>query len=55
MSTLTADAKKLKNLNALSGHLSDRVYEAMKAAILSLDFEPGAVLRNGAVVSGLTR
>ena len=53
MSTLTADAKKLKSLNALSGHLSDRVYEALKAAILSLDFEPGAVLRKGPICDAL--
>ena len=53
MSTLTADAKKLKSLNAMSGHLSDRVYEALKAAILSLDFEPGAVLRKGPICEAL--
>ena len=53
MSTLTADAKKLKSLNALSGHLSDRVYEALKSAILSLDFEPGAVLRKGPICEAL--
>lgn len=53
MSTLTADAKKLKSLNSLSGHLSDRVYEALKAAILSLDFEPGAVLRKGPICEAL--
>lgn len=53
MSTLTADAKKLKSLNTLSGHLSDRVYEALKAAILSLDFEPGSVLRKGPICEAL--
>ncbi|MEO9824053.1 MAG: GntR family transcriptional regulator [Paracoccaceae bacterium] len=53
MSTLTADAKKLKSLNSQSGHLSDRVYASLKAAILSLDFEPGAVLRKGPICEAL--
>lgn len=47
MPSLTADAKKLPELRGFAGLLSDRVYGAMKAAILSLDFEPGAVLRKG--------
>ena len=53
MSTLTADANKLQNLNAFSGHLSDRVYASLKAAILSMDFEPGAVLRKGPICEAL--
>lgn len=53
MSTLTADANKLQNLSAFSGHLSDRVYASLKAAILSMDFEPGAVLRKGPICEAL--
>ena len=53
MSTLTADAKKLQSLDAFSGLLSDRVYEAMKSAILSLDFAPGSVLRKGPICEAL--
>ncbi|MGI9389415.1 MAG: GntR family transcriptional regulator [Boseongicola sp.] len=49
----TADAKKLPDLRAFSGLLSDRVYEALRAAILSLDFEPGAVLRKGEICEQL--
>lgn len=53
MSTVTADAKKLEDLNAFDGHLSDRVYESLRAAILSMDFEPGAVLRKGPICEAL--
>ncbi len=53
MSTLPADAEKLQDLRAFSGLLSDRVYEALRSAILSLDFAPGAVLRKGPICEAL--
>ena len=53
MTTQTSDATKLQDLRAFSGLLSDRVYAALKAAILSMDFEPGAVLRKGAICEAL--
>ena len=40
-----ADASKLTALNELNGLLSDRVHSAIKSAILSLDFLPGASIR----------
>ena len=53
MAPPTADAKKLKDLRSYSGLLSDRVYLALKAAILSMDFEPGAVLRKQPICEAL--
>ena len=40
-----AGASKLPALNDLNGLLSDRVHAAIKSAILSLDFSPGASIR----------
>lgn len=40
-----ADVSALPDLRGFDGLLSDRVYESLRAAILALDFEPGAVLR----------
>ncbi|QMU57420.1 MAG: FCD domain-containing protein [Boseongicola sp.] len=53
MNAPNADASKLKDMRAFSGLLSDRVYEVLKSAILSMDFEPGAVLRKGAICDQL--
>ncbi|MDA8747370.1 GntR family transcriptional regulator [Litoreibacter sp.] len=49
MSSRNADATKLPDLREFNGLISDRVYEAIKAAILSLDFAPGAIIRKGAI------
>lgn len=48
-----ADATKLPDLRDFSGLLSDRVYEVLRGAILSIDFEPGAVLRKGVICEAL--
>lgn len=40
-----ADASKLPGLKELVGSLSDRVYIAIKGAILSLEFPPGVTIR----------
>lgn len=53
MPTPAADANKLLDIRNFSGLLSDRVYEALKTAILRMDFEPGAVLRKGAICEEL--
>ena len=53
MSTPTVNMQRLKNLREFNGLLSDRVYAAIKAAILSFDFEPGAVLRKGPICDAL--
>lgn len=52
-----ADVTKLPTLSDLSGSLGDRVYDAVKAAILSLDFPPGAIIRKTDVCDwlGLSR
>lgn len=47
------DASKLPVLKDLSGSLSDRVYAALKFAILSLDFLPGANIRKSDVCDQL--
>lgn len=48
-----ADVTKLPILTDLSGTLADRVYGAVKAAILSLDFAPGTMIRKNAVCEWL--
>lgn len=48
-----ADTTKLPLLSNLSGSLSDRVYAALKKAILSLDFSPGALIRKTEVCTQL--
>jgi len=53
MATVDVDVSKLPDLSEMSGLLSDRVYEAVRAAILSLDFTPGAVIRKGALCEEL--
>ncbi len=51
------DVKKLPILNEQSGPLADRVYTAVKSAIMRLDFPPGAVIRKSALCDefGLSR
>lgn len=49
-----ADVTKLSPIADLNGSLADRVYTAVKTAILSLDFPPGAVLRKTSVCDQLT-
>ena len=53
MPSPNVDAAKLPDLREFGGLLSDRVYEALRNAILSLDFAPGAVLRKGAICDEL--
>ena len=53
MSLPTANVEKLQDLRSFNGLLSDRVYETLKAAILALDFEPGAILKKGAICDEL--
>ncbi len=48
-----ANLENLKSIREFNGLLSDRVYEAIKAAILSFDFEPGAVLKKGPICDAL--
>lgn len=43
----------LKDIGALTGSLAQRVYDALRTAILSLDFPPGAILRKGAICEQL--
>lgn len=52
-----ADVTKLPSLSDLTGSLADRVYAAVKSAILCLDFPPGALIRKSAVCDwlGLSR
>lgn len=47
------DTSKLAVLNDLTGSLADRVYAALKSAILSLDFLPGANIRKSDVCEQL--
>ncbi|MFK7764249.1 MAG: GntR family transcriptional regulator [Roseobacter sp.] len=47
------DTSKLPVLNDLTGSLADRVYAALKSAILSLDFLPGANIRKSDVCEQL--
>ena len=44
-----ADAKLLPPFEELSGSLSDRVYQAVKSAIMSLNFPPSSVIRKSAI------
>jgi len=53
MPSQIADATKLPDLRDFTGLLSDRVYGAMKSAILNLDFEPGVILRKGVICEAL--
>lgn len=48
-----ADVTKLALVSDLSGSLADRVYAAVKTAILGLDFLPGAVIRKSAICDQL--
>lgn len=48
-----ADLSKLPALNDLTGSLADRVYFAVKTAILNLDFLPGAPIRKTAICDQL--
>jgi len=48
-----ADASKLSDLTNMSGSLADRAYAALKQAILSLDFPPGAIIRKSDVCETL--
>ncbi|MEP1207794.1 MAG: GntR family transcriptional regulator [Rhizobiaceae bacterium] len=52
-----ADVTKLPNMDDLDGPLANRVYTAVKSAILHLDFPPGALIRKTAVCDqlGLSR
>ena len=51
------DVTKLPNLDDLNGPLANRVYTAVKSAILDLDFQPGASIRKTAICDhlGLSR
>lgn len=51
------DVAKLPALDDLNGPLANRVYTAVKTAILSLDFPPGAMIRKAAICDhlGLSR
>lgn len=51
------DVSQLPNLDDLSGPLANRVYTAVKSAILGLDFPPGAVIRKTDICNhlGLSR
>ncbi len=53
MPVIEADPRKLPDPQSLSGPLADRVYEALRNAILTLDFPPGAVIRKSAVCDQL--
>ena len=48
-----ADLTKLPDLTDLSGSLADRVYVALKTAILTLDFLPGVPLRKSEICAQL--
>ncbi|MXU64370.1 GntR family transcriptional regulator [Oceanomicrobium pacificus] len=52
-----ADVNKLKDVKELDGPLADRVYDAVKSAILRLDFLPGETIRKSSVCThlGLSR
>lgn len=47
------DAEFLNDISNLSGPLSDRVYDALREAILSLTYPPGAILRKGIICEQL--
>jgi DNA-binding GntR family transcriptional regulator len=47
------ETKHLKDIHALEGSLAQRVYQALKDAILALKFPPGAVLRKDAICEAL--
>lgn len=47
------DASKLSNVKDLPGLLSERVYLALRRAILSMDFAPGEVIRTGPICARL--
>ena len=47
------EVEMLPSLDDLSGSLAERVYSAIKAAILALDFPPGAMIRKSAVCDRL--
>ena len=51
------DVTKLPALDDLSGLLADRVYWAVKSAIMALDFPPGAIIRKSDICDrfGLSR
>lgn len=53
MTPPVADVTLLPDLRGLPGLLSDRVYQALRTAILSLEFPPGAVLRKGDICDQL--
>lgn len=48
-----ADVSKLPPVSDLSGSLADRVYGAVKSAILSLDFLPGSMIRKSDICDQL--
>ncbi len=52
-----ADVSKLPVLNEMSGPLADRVYTAVRSAIMTLDFPPGAIIRKTSLCDklGLSR
>lgn len=47
------DASKLPSLDQFSGLLSDRVYQALRGAIVSMDFFPGEIIRKAAICEHL--
>lgn len=53
LTTGDADTSYLTDIAALDGTLAQRVYRAIKQAILSLDFPPGAILRKGTICEAL--
>ncbi|MEL6572201.1 MAG: GntR family transcriptional regulator [Pseudomonadota bacterium] len=53
INTDETDVSKLPALSDLTGSLADRVYSAVKTAILNLDFLPGAAIRKSAICDQL--
>ena len=47
------DVTKLPAVSSLSGSLADRIYVALKTAILRLDFLPGSMIRKSAICEQL--
>ncbi|CUJ97180.1 putative HTH-type transcriptional regulator YdfH [Ruegeria denitrificans] len=47
------DAQLLRDISSDDGSLAQRVYQAIKQAILSLDFPPGAILRKAPICERL--
>ncbi|WP_131727636.1 GntR family transcriptional regulator, partial [Thalassovita autumnalis] len=47
------DAALLADISTLEGSLAQRVYQAMKEAILALDFPPGANVRKAPICEKL--